>query len=255
MDGVLVWNLILVTTLVVGAVLAVALAVWAVRRAKARPAQPEAGPLDPLEKVLVSIIGSGALLAVPFSVLGLITSGINLATAPSVRVDGIALGNSNYPPFLVASDAPVDAGYESAWVDVANLPVGVRWLLWTEQALPIVLALVIAVAVGWLALSLLRGTPFTRAFPAVLGVVAIAVIGTGLGTQLFGGIARAETVAFLGPARDITAGDDGSGPREGFVAFSVALDLGPIGWGFGIILVAAAFAIGTRLQRETRGLV
>ena len=33
------------------------------------------------------------------------------------------------------------------------------------------------------------------------------------------------------------------------------LDLAPIGWAFGLALVAAAFQIGTRMQKDTEALV
>lgn len=234
----------------------IVIAVLLYRRSAAFARREGTRSLTRAERAVTSLIGAGAVATVPLAIYGSIAAAITLMSPPSVRVSGIEIANSTYPPFLAASDAPVDAGYESAWVEVANLPAVVRWLLWTEQSLlPNILAVVIAVAVAWLAWALLRGAPFARALPAVLGVVAVAVIGAGLGTQVIGAIARAETVTFLGPLQEITAHDDGAGPEEGFMAFGLALDFGPIGWGLGIALVAAAFSIGTRLQRETRGLV
>ena len=205
--------------------------------------------LSRTEKVFVAIIGGGALLSIPAAAWALVASAVALTTEASVRVAGVHVVNSAYPPFLAASDAPVDAGYETAWVEVANLPGGARWLLWIEAALPMLLALGIAIAVALLAFALLRGAPFARGLPAMLGVVAIAVVASGLGTQVVGAIARAETVAFLGVGKPV--GD----PAEGLAVFSATLDPSPFAWGLGIGLVAAAFSIGTRLQRDTRGLV
>lgn len=244
MDGAVITMLItigIVFSVVV--VVGLALVVRAVRRST-----PENDSLSTAEKVVVSLVGSGALLGIPSSLLFLVTSGVGFANDTVVRVPGIPVGDSEYPAVLLGSDAPVDAGYESAWIDVANLPSEVRWLLWAEGALPTLAGFFSAIAILWLALALLRGSPFTRAFPWVLGVVAVAVIAAGLGSQLIAAIARAETIAFLGPPEVIT------GPG-GFPAFKLGLDLGPVGWGLGIVLVAAAFSIGTRLQRDTRGLV
>ena len=236
-------NLLIAIAAVVVLAGAAALVVRSVRRSWSSDS-----PLSLPETVAVSVIGSGALLAIPLSLYGLIASGVQLANAAAVRVNGIAVSGGEYPPILRASDAPVDAGYETAWIEVANLPAGARWLLWGEQALTTLIGLTIAVAVAWLALALLRGRPFTRTFPWVLAIVAIAIMVGGIGSQFVGALARSETVAFLGDPQVIT----GAG---GFSAFSFALDLGPIGWGLGIGLVAGAFQIGTRLQRETAGLV
>lgn len=247
MDGATLANAWVLAIVVVTAGVATALTIWSIRRATTGPATPGIA-LGRGEKAVVSLIGAGGLVAVPLSVIGLITSAVAIATPPAVRVSGIPLAGGEYPPFLVASDAPVDAGYESAWVEVANLPGGVRALLWTADALPLLAGLVIGVGVAWLAIALLRGAPFARALPIVLGIVAIAVIAAGLGRQVLEAIARGETVAFLGAPQDIT------GPG-GFAAFSLGLDLGPLGWGLGIALLAAAFSIGTRMQRDSAGLV
>lgn len=237
-------NLVFVIACAAVVLVAVVLMVRSVRRSRT-----DGGPLSLGETVAVSVVGSGALIAIPASIYGLITSGVRLATATSVRVDGLTLNpGGEYPPILRTSDAPVDAGYESVWVEVANLPSDVRWMLWGEQALPTLIALTIAVAVVWLALALLRGRPFTKTFPWVLAAVAIVIMVGGIGSQFTAALARAQTVLFLGPPEQMT------GPG-GLSGFWFALDFGPIGWGLGIALVAAAFQIGTRLQRETAGLV
>jgi hypothetical protein len=249
----LAWNLAALAAVVAALTSAAGLLLWARRRITSDDAP--AAPLSRAERSVVAIVGGGALLAVPLSVFSLVASAVRFGTEPVLRVEGLPLGVATEPRFLEDVPAVRSAAYESAWIEVAGLPAGPRWMLWAEAALPMVPALILGIGIAWLALALLRGAPFARALPIALGVAAIVIVGAGLGTQVAGAIARGEVVAFLGPAETITAHDDGSGPMEGFLAFGLSLDLSPIGWGLGIALVSAAFAIGSRLQRDTKGLV
>nr|WP_127818689.1 hypothetical protein [Microbacterium sp. CPCC 204701] len=213
----------------------------------------QAGGLSRLEEWVVALVGTGALLVAAGSIAALTASGIQTFASDPSHVRGFTIGSVAAPTFAERSSAVVDAGYESAWLDVTGLPVGARWLLYLEVALPILAALAIGVATAWLAIGLLRGRPFVRSLPNVVGVAAIAVMVGGLGSQAMAFLARGATIEFLGP-RVITAGDKGDGPYEG-LAMSLTLDLAPIGWAFGLALVAAAFQIGTRMQQDTEALV
>ncbi|TFV84448.1 hypothetical protein E4V99_05145 [Microbacterium sp. dk485] len=246
-------NLGMLAIAVAALVCAAALVAWARRRdAAAEGASPSA--LTRGERVVVAIVGGGALVAIPLSVYSLLASAVWFASAPVLRVDDLPLGGSTAPGFLESATAVTGAGYDTAWIEVADLPAGPRWLLWAEAALPMALALVLAVGIASLAFALLRGAPFARTLPVALGGAAIVVVAAGLGTQVFGAIARAEIISSLGPPQLITSHDDGSGVAEGFI-FALSLDLSPIGWGLGIALLSAVFAIGTRMQHDTKGLV
>lgn len=210
--------------------------------------------LSRVEEWVVALVGTGAMLTVVGSAVFLVLAAMQVFSADPTRVGGFPLANARVPEFTEKSGAIVDAGYESAWLEVAGLPAGTHWLLYLEIALPLVAALSIGVAVAWLAIALLRGRPFVRSLPNVVGVAAIAVLVGGLGSQVFASAARASVVSFLGE-REITAGDMGDGPYEGLMGWSLMLDLAPIGWALGLALVAAAFQIGTRLQRESDLLV
>jgi hypothetical protein len=80
-----------------------------------------------------------------------------------------------------------------------------------------------------------------------IGVVACLVLAGGVLGQLLGAFGRAMLVDDLAATSpEVT---------DVFWIFLVELDLAPVGWGFALALVAASFAIGARLQRETEGLV
>lgn len=210
--------------------------------------------LSRFEEWTVALVGTGAMLVAGGSAVILVVAGIQVFAAGALRIDGFPLGNAGVPEFTEKSAAIVGAGYESAWLEVQGLPDASRWLLYLEDALPLATALSIGTAVAWLAIALLRGRPFVRSLPHVVGVAAIAVLVGGLGSQVFASAARASVVAFLGE-REITAGDAGDGPYEGLTGWFLTLDLAPVGWAFGLALVAAAFQLGVRMQKDTEALV
>lgn len=136
----------------------------------------------------------------------------------------------------------VAAQYASADVTFDALPAGVSWLLFLEGALPAIATIGVCVVAWWLGVSLISGRPFRRAMSTSIGIVAcLAIVGSVFG-QLCGAFGRAVLV------EDIDTG-------EIFWPFLLELDLAAVGWGFALALVAGAFAIGARLQRDTEGLV
>ena len=212
------------------------------------------GSLSKVEEWVVALVGTGALLITAGTVYLLIASAVHVFSADPSLVTGFVLGNSPAPEFIERSEAIAGGGYESAWLELIGLPTATRWLLYLEGALPALATLAISIAVAWLAIVLLRGRPFVRSLPSVVGIAAIAVLVGGLGSQVFASFARSSVVEYLGVGT-ITAGDSGDGPYEGLLAGALALDLAPVGWALGLALVAAAFQIGTRMQRETELLV
>lgn len=229
------------------AVAAVAVTVLAVRRRT-----PQTGHLSRAESWIVSLIGAGAMMTALFGIIGVIGAGIRSFGEDPYRVTGMPYGGR--PVERLSDVASVaDSGYESVWLLVTGIPAGARWLLFVEAALPALATVAVGVSVAWLAITLIRGRPFVRALPHVIGVAAVAVMIAGVGAQVSGAFARAAIVEHLG-AREVT-GCDAEGPCAGLTYLALNLDLGPIGWAFGLALVAAAFQIGTRLQRETDLLV
>ncbi|WP_404430608.1 hypothetical protein LG299_12240 [Microbacterium lacus] len=206
------------------------------------------------ERWITSAIGTAAILTVILSALALVVGAVTTFGEGSKRILDMPVSAVTRPAFLDGVAEVTDARYTAAFIEVSGLPAGSLWLLYLEQVLPSFTTVAIAVAVAWIALALLTGRPFTKSLPAAISIAGLAVMVGGLGTQIAAAFARASVVEFLG-ARDVTAGSDGSGPHDGFALLSLSLDLAPVGWAFGLLMVAAAFQIGTRLQHETDLLV
>lgn len=219
----------------------------------ARRRPPRGGNLTPLESWIVSLVGAGGMLTAALGTLSLVTNAaVIFGSEPSVVND---IGYYGSPiERLDGVEHLVNSGYQTAWVEVSGLPLGARWLLYIETALPALTSIAIGIAVAWLSIMLLRGRPFTRALPHVIGAAAVAVVIGGVGGQVAGAFGRTATVEYLG-AREVTGGDDGSGPYPGLSLFTMNLDFAPIGWALGLALVAAAFQIGVRMQKDTEALV
>lgn len=210
--------------------------------------------LSRIEEWIVGLVSTGAILVAAASIYTVAVVLTGPSSNGDVTVRGFELANASSPAFTERADAIVDAHYETVSLTVAGVPSEVRWLLALEHALPAVASLAISAAVAWLGILLLRGRPFVRSFTNVIGVASIAVLIGGIGAQIAASGSRAAIVEFLGPEQ-ITAGDHGDGPYEGLMAWMLNLDLSPLGWALGLALVAAAFQLGTRMQRDTEGLV
>lgn len=210
--------------------------------------------LTRVEEWIVGLTGTGALLLFALGAIGLFSATSVFSSNPTVVRD-FPIANAEVPEFTKKAAAIVDAGYESAWLSVSGLPTSTRWLLYAETALPTLAMMAICVAVFWLAIMLLRGRPFVRSLTQVTGSTAIVIMIAGVGAQVFASAARASVVEYLDP-QIITAGGNETDPAyEGLMGWMLNLDLAPVGWALGLALVAAAFELGQRLQKDTERLV
>ncbi|MGB4135164.1 MAG: hypothetical protein WA971_01285 [Microbacterium sp.] len=210
--------------------------------------------LSRLETWTIGLVASGAALVALAGIL-LAFLGTAVFQAEPLTVRGFDLVNAETPAFAQKADAVVDAKYESVQLTVTGLPLAARWLLYAETALPVLAMIAISGAVFWLSFLLLRGRPFVRSLTWTIGASAVIVMVCGLGTQIFASAARGAVVEFLDP-RIITGGGTFDNPQyEGTTGWSLSLDLAPVGWAIGLALVAAAFELAQRLQKDTEGLV
>ncbi|WP_426323469.1 hypothetical protein [Microbacterium sp. E-13] len=213
-----------------------------------------AGMLSRPESWAISILGAVAMMTVLTSLWGLVGTAGYLFSGDPVRIDGFPFAGITAPELLADVPHLVESGYGSVWMTVSDLPSSSLWLLYLEEALPMVGAICISVVVAWLSFTLVRERPFARAFPVGFAVAAVAIVVAGLGSQFAAAMARSSVIAFLGEEQ-LTGDTTTTPPHDVFVFLSLQLDLAPIGWAFGLLLVAAAFQIGIRMQKDTEALV
>jgi choline-glycine betaine transporter len=105
----------------------------------------------------------------------------------------------------------------------------------------------IAAMVLVLSSKLLRGGPFSRTVTWLVGGAAVILITGGLISQILHAISRPSMIDALRYLATLNHLKIGNPPST--------LDFGPIAAGVVLAVIAAAFKIGERLQRDTEGLV
>lgn len=196
-----------------------------------------------LEGVALGLVATGAVSIGVASVFGAVGAGIEIFGSPvpvSLPVQGMQMDS------LADADGIAAAEYTQSLVSFEALDAGTRWLLLAEVALPALATVIVCAALWWLGLSLIRQRAFRKSMVPVLATASLALIVAGMIAPLLGGIARAQVVEQL-----TASGAD----SRGFWMLLVQLDPAPIGWGIALALVATAFEVGQRMQRETEGLV
>ena len=191
---------------------------------------------------LWTFFGAAILVAIASLTVGL----VGLIRALSTdRIPLSLLVDTDLPPEADAGTANlVEGTYASASVLISDLsPAPV--LLWAlGQVIALATTTLICAAVAHLCWKLLHRQAFDRSVSwMAISVGFLLTIGTILGSG-FGGLGLMMASSELGPV------SPGRFWTPGF-----ELDLTPMLAGFVILLVAMAFEAGTRLQRDTEGLV
>ncbi|WP_166980365.1 hypothetical protein [Paramicrobacterium fandaimingii] len=201
-----------------------------------------------IERYLLQVIATGAVM---FSVIGAwaaIARAISLLTSPTVRVTDMMAATDRGD--LVADFGAVsDAASVTADVTVVGLPSAARWWLLAADALPVITGIGVSVVIIVFIVGVLKGRPFgTMTLWGLVAYAALALIGD-WGHGVLQAIAHGEVASFLGgsAASGVSADD----------VFSMSLDISmtPLVWAIALAVIAAAFEIGRRMQRDTEGLV
>jgi len=197
------------------------------------------------EGFVLGLIATGAVSIAIAAVVAIVLRAVDLfGLAPA-----ISLPVHDGDPVKVLAQAPavLQSNYASVHVTIEGLPFFARLLLVLEGALPALATVGVCAVAWWLGVSLIRSRPFRRSMSVATGIAACLVMAGGVLGQLAGAVGRSLAVSHL------AEGD----PHVHTVLwpFLLELDLAPFGWGFALALVATAFQLGTRLQKDTEGLV
>ena len=191
------------------------------------------GALSLVEKTILGVIAGAAAAIGVVEIVLLIGRIAGLASGP-VELTG------------VPTTGPLDAGFAGATFDtvtltLADLSAGGRAFLIGAAVLSWLVVFGICVVLVWLCIRVFLGKPFGAFATWGIGVVAILVVLSGMGTPLLTGMAAQRAALALNV--------------DELPIFLVEVDLAPLAWGFALAVVAAAFQLGQRLQRDTDGLV
>lgn len=189
------------------------------------------------EKAILGLIAGAAAAVGIIDLVFLVQRVITLGTAETLTVTGVPVTT----PANLADLAVIASTYETISITATGLPTDARSLLAIATVLSTLVVIGVCAVLVWLCLRVFVGRPFVASATWGIGGVAILVIVGGLGGSLLQSVAHSVIVQHLalGPAEPPT--------------FSV--DLAPLGWGLALAVVAGAFEIGQRLQRDTDGLV
>jgi len=216
--------------------------------------RPERAVVSRGDRVALRLTAAVAATVAALAAVGLVLSAVHLLGEDPLEVQGLELVNASTPEFTEPLEGVVAARYESVALTVTDAPASARWLLLGSVAMTSAAAIGVGVTLTWLCLRVMVLRPFGRSVTVALVTSAVAVMLGGAGSQVLAAAANAAIVDHLGPAA--TGGATaGQGAVEGLLSFGMELDLAPIGVGVALAVVALAFQLGARMQRDTEGLV
>jgi hypothetical protein len=154
-------------------------------------------------------------------------------------------GVATWPAPGGSGSAAVTSGaFTSAHVSVSGLSIGVRALLASGQFVATLTAVLIALAVSYLCQRLRNGDPFVPTLTKVMYWAAWVLMIGGLTGPILTGIGDFYAAAEIAP-----------NPAESPFVPTFALSFTAPICGLVLGVIAAAFRVGERMQRDTEGLV
>lgn len=252
LQGLVGWHIILLIGMVLVPVVIVAIIVGMLRR---RPDDRGAAPIVSLTLWIAAVWAGLAVIGALLALLGALLSPTVTMTVP-VQAYWPQLPGVTVEP----GEATVAAGsFSQAQLTLEGLPTATRVLWGLGSMLGALVPGAIAALIALMCFQLLRGAAFAPVVARGAMVTAVIVSAGGLATQFLCGIAGSMASQ---QALTISAAEYDGYPDDFDLwtalpqpAFALQIDFWPIAAGLAFAALAAVFTYGSKLERETAGLV
>ncbi len=189
---------------------------------------------------------AGAVAVV--AAVAIVVAALDMLGEGPLEVPDMPIDGGRVPELTEAFAEISTARYDTVTITLPVAPDSARWLLLAGLAVSTLATIGVCLTLLWLCLRVLGGRPFGRSVTVALVASSVLIILGGTASQLLASAGRASVVTFLGEGA--TTGDS-----PGFIDYALTLNLAPIGVGVALAVIALAFQIGARFQRDTEGLV
>jgi len=231
-----------VWALIIGLVLAVL--VWDARRR--RVASVILDVTGGVARIWVALVIVGAA----FGLVGLLASPTTTITDAPVALAWPSALPCHSPGGTVSNATALYCGtINSATLEAASLSAGLKTLIFAGGLLTYIAAATPGVLVSVLCGHAAAGRPFARRAPQWLLASAIVILVTGTASEILLSITRYLVSADVLPGSWATSAV--TAPRT----FELVIPVWPIGGALALAALAVIFRYGSRMQRDTEGLV
>ncbi len=206
-------------------------------------------------KTAAALVAAGALsgaawMGVRFvvAILALFTPATVISYSLEVQAEADKLLGTSLPLFLL-DNGSVAFSDSSGYIAVGgglHENLASQWAA-ASEAVTSLTVIAVLIAVLMLSISLLRGVRFTPTLSRWVGGAGLALLVGGALAQLFTWLSRQEMIAAVAPTV--------ASNRWRLPSSATPFDLVPLATGAVLLVFAMAFAAGTRLQKDTEGLV